>query len=129
MVQYLARRPLSLSPHSADGEPLVLESTQRRTPRALWNLERRAAPQRDQSSLALWTFTSRGFLTPGREICCRFDGCLVSLKGGIGTARPVRADLYSASMIRTSCMPSSPDGSGSRPVRMHSEKCNSSGAN
>lgn len=67
-----------------------------------------------QSLLALWTFTNSGFRTPGRTMPWRPVGLDHRLKGGILTAFPVAADLYSASTILTSCSPSSPEGSGTR---------------
>lgn len=42
---------------------------------------------------------------------------------------PEAADLYSACTMRTSCRPSSPDGSGVRWLRTQSEKYTSSGPN
>jgi hypothetical protein len=38
------------------------------------------------------------------------------------TGRPDFADWYKAWTMRTSCSPSSPDGSGARSFRMQSEK-------
>ncbi len=45
------------------------------------------------------------------------------------TGRCFRADSYNASTSRTSCSPSSPDGSGWVSFRMQSEKYRSSAAN
>src|SRR4029453_1757676 len=73
-------------------------------------------------SLALCTLTSAGFLTPGLVMRWRPVGRFVFVNGGIATAFPVLADLYSAWTMRTSCRPSSPDGSGWRFFRMQSEK-------
>src|SRR5688500_839055 len=49
--------------------------------------------------------------------------------GGRDTGFPNLADLYNAWTMRTSCRPSSPDGSGFRLLRMQSEKYSSWGAN
>ena len=70
-----------------------------------------------------------GLLIPGRVMRCFPLGRVRGSKGGTCTTFPVSADSYRACTMRTSCSPSSPEGSGSRFFRMQSEKYSNSGAN
>ena len=89
----------------------------------------RASKPGRQPTLALCTFTRRGFLTPGLVIRWRRWVASASRTAESRRPSPSRPTRRAPARFCTSCRPSSPEGSGSRFFRMQSEKYSSCGAN
>src|SRR5258705_2750970 len=71
---------------------------------------------------ALSACTSVGLSTAGRCFVCLIEGLFVCRTGSILTARRRLAERYSASIMRTSAIPSVPEGSGAWLLRIQLEK-------